>query len=557
MANKIFSIKNTKGKSVFKAECASYNEALLKYLAINGNLRDLDHSGKTLTGIVLPDKTDLSGSIFGKKTNFRQITAKECKFDNCIFQDIHAVSLILSGSTFLNADFMDSVFESFNVNFGDFTGANIIKTQFRTCHGFKAVLDDTQIEDSKIINSKIPFASFVNSTCMNVDFCGTRFVPEKFAGKEGKKFWKKAFDTNNNKDIGVIEWISSLYEKAKFIGCNYNDKTVIPTAIRDFPADYRYQNYARGGANIAITGFMYEGVETVNRTLENIMNSDVMHSHLINNVAPYLDHIHPGTVGILGAGALLAIGLINDKMKDLIDDVARQVVGKGWRMMNVTKATILDSMKDMAHLTVLAGRRADLAPIRAALIATSLGWTRINKKWQFQNRFWSVALDTGRIIVCNKSHLEQALELLENFKNSNTKRVHKRVTLVSHDHRTTDHPTAISISPNQSVRAVWRVRDENYDGHITYAWDGNGNVMHSGSVPEIADDKLRELLAKHPEIQSAIRGGPKACLTKMIRPLIEKSDNHPTVSQTVTDKVTAFLKYPENKTENEEIALSS
>lgn len=530
-------IKNVHGKKIFESKRGTYVEALLDYLEHNGNLRGLDHTKKNLTGLIVPENTDFSGSIFCE-TIFKRITSPKCIYDNSLFQNVVADTLILTGSTFKKCDMINNKFSIGNMSFCDLSEANMVDNTFKYMKFFKTVLNNAEIENGHIIDCSMPFASFVKTTCINVDFDGTKFAPKDYIGKIGKKFKKTAIDNQNKAHLSFIDWVSSLYAGAKFIGCNYTEKTEIPTIIDDFPSDYRYQNYARGAANVAITGGLYETFEYAHNFADQIMSSDVMRSHLVTSVAPYLDHIHPGTVGVLGAGVLLSFGLFSDKMKDFLNDMARKAVGGGWQMMRIANVTLLDSLRDMAHLTVLAGKKSDMAPIKAALIATSLNWSKINKKWEYQNKFWDVMMDRGRIIVCNKAHLDKALELLGHFDKKSFKHLHRRVTLVSHDHRTTDHPAAVSVAPNRDVRAVWRVQDEDYDGHITFAWSGNGSIMHTASIPPLEKSKMEAIMQKYPEINRTVRGGPETCIRKMIDPFMNEDQPRPSLLRKAAEKFT-------------------
>lgn len=531
-------ITDRNGVVLYRRENASYREALESYIAEGGTLSGLDHSGKNLAGLILPELSDLSGSDF-TGTVLNDTRMVRCKLENCVFYKTKMNGMSATRAKFDHSEFFDCQVNYATLKFVDMKFTKIVDTNFFRIRGYRMDFESAEIENSNIRDSNISLANFVDAYAVNVDFEGSAFVPGDFAAGRGRHQISEIIRNKDTKKMKFIEWINSLYSGAKFVGCRYDDALIPPVKkfptdyvnfrskkyINNFPNDYRYQRYARTAANIGVTVSAYVALESINHLVEEFIRSDFLRSSLVERVAPYLDKLHPGTVGLIAAGTVFSLGLFGDEGKDMVREYIRRSVLAGWRAATIAKETVVDSLRDMANLTILVGSKAALKPIRSALVASSLCWESSGRKgakvWRYRRRFLDVMLDRGRILMCSRQHLEHALEILAHLRGESHEHLHRRVTLVSH-HDDPDRPAAFSILPSRFCRAVWSVEDPEYTGHLTVSWDSHGKREHFGTVPPLDEKAAEDLLARHPEIDTLVRSGPTACLESMLEPVRAK-----------------------------------
>ncbi|GAK03434.1 pentapeptide repeat family protein [Geomicrobium sp. JCM 19037] len=97
--------------------------------------------------------------------SYDECDAKHVRFSNAYFKGVSFFS-----SQFTHSEWVDCVFEKCDLSNVDFANAIFHRTEFMNCKMSGATLSDMGIQDTRFVNTHMPYVSLSFSTCKRVRF---------------------------------------------------------------------------------------------------------------------------------------------------------------------------------------------------------------------------------------------------------------------------------------------------------------------------------------------------------------------------------------------------
>jgi uncharacterized protein YjbI with pentapeptide repeats len=341
-----------------------------------------DFTGWPLDRVVFPPGTSLRNTVFsGNKANhivvsgcdltgskWRGVTARSAVFFEAVLDN----TTIDAGSDFTCGDFSNAVVRDGVISGSSFNQARFDGTDFEGSR-----LTSNQIRESDLSAARLGRSVFIDN-----DFRGTKFDP-------------------NACNSALVSNYADRTAGARFEANWYNRSGRLPTVPEVHADAFRHRLTSRFLGTTVQTGigfFIERGFDFI---------QDGFHDIAAN-------HAIPGSQ--IAVGTLVLFGLAS-----IFDDRVREAtlggVMKSSGAVRMAAAAAAEYCRQRAGLVAVVGSRAASRNLRLALIAARRSWAPdpfadlINAKFAPSYRLFAAA-DVS-IIVCGKSHLAQAIRILQ------------------------------------------------------------------------------------------------------------------------------------------------
>lgn len=545
----------TKDGQVLYAKTAyTFSEVLQEYIDAGKPLTNLNFTSRDLTGIVFPANSDLSECDFSNCVMDDVIAKQDCKFEYCLFSNTKSSGSTFLRSSFLGSEFINMTFKYGHIKYAKFEDIKMTASSFLRMRGYKASFNGAKIEDTSFLQSGFALSSWRRSTVVHSTFKHIEFVPIKMAAEEAEKRAKNGAQIG--KDKNFLLFINSLFEDANFVGCTYENARM-PNVV-NFPNDFKQQ----AKSNAFVRSVFGVGAYVVFEHIADFVKDDIhdfaASSHMLHGLIKYAPNVQTELDAVMMISAIAATFWL-DKIRDKFNECTKNSGATSLQSLKIARLNMRQRLKGLSDLVILSGSKLSMSHIKAALIASSMSWKWQGRSMIYKRNFVSLVSGNDQIIICNKNHLKDAMDVLARLENKSNKHIPK-ITFVAPEIKN-QAISAIAISDNRHARAVYKTKtiDPDFNGFIVLLWDQYGRIRNTTSVPKIADEDMKKIINGDKQLKNFIVNGQASVLKAMVSSIspdtIEKYEA--TLREVRPQEVTDFIQQGDTQIEcNESLAIS-